>query len=128
MIMNTSSRRVDLPHGISLHVREGGEGAPTTLLVHGWGVPSTVWDPVLERWPAEAGRVIAPDLRGGGWSSKPREGYTLADDTKDVVALIDALELSDVVLVGHSKGGAIAQRVALERPGTLRKLVLVCSV
>lgn len=126
--MEMSNRRIHLANGTALHVREGGEGSPTTLLIHGWAVPGTVWDPVLERWPAGAGRVIAPDLRGTGFSSKPRDGYALADDVADVLALIDALGLEDFVLVGHSKGGTIAQRVALERPGLLRKLILLCPV
>ncbi len=111
-----------------MHVREGGEGSPTTLLLHGWAVPGAVWDPVLARWPADAGRVIAPDLRGTGFSSKPREGYGLEDDVRDVVALIDELGLKDIVLIGHSKGGTIAQRVTLERPDLVRDLVLVCPV
>ncbi len=126
--METSSRRINLANGTSLHVREGGEGSPTTLLIHGWAVPGTVWDPVLERWPAGSGRVIAPDLRGTGFSSKPRDGYALEDDVADVLALIDELGLKDFALVGHSKGGTIAQRVALERPALIRKLVLLCPV
>ncbi len=111
-----------------MHLREGGEGSSTTLLIHGWAVPGTVWDPVLERWPARAGRVLAPDLRGTGFSSKPRDGYGLEDDVADVLALIDELGLKDIAVVGHSKGGTIAQRVALERPDLVRKLVLLCPV
>jgi len=126
--MELTSRTITLPGGMRMRVREGGEGGTTTLFLHGWAVPGAVWDPVLERWPARAGRVLVPDLRGTGWSSKPREGYALADDVGDVVALIDALELRGVVLVGHSKGGVIAQRVALERPQALRRLVLVSPV
>ncbi len=126
--MEMSGRRVNLANGSSLHLREGGEGSPTTLLIHGWAVPGTVWEPVLARWPAGAGRVLAPDLRGTGFSSKPREGYGLEDDVADMVALIDELALKDLVVIGHSKGGTIAQRIALERPQVVRQLVLVCPV
>ncbi|MCA9682437.1 MAG: alpha/beta hydrolase, partial [Myxococcales bacterium] len=127
--MAVTTRRVALPGGVDLFLRELGEGEPATLLIHGWAVPGTVWDPVLEHWPAAGGRVLAPDLRGTGWSSKPREGYALADDVADVLALIDAIDApGGLNLVGHSKGGLIAQRVAIERPQALRKLVLVSPV
>jgi non-heme chloroperoxidase len=119
---------VELSTGVRLHVRERGQGAPCYLLIHGWTVSGAIWDPILERWPATAGRVLAPDQRGTGFSSKPRDGYTLDAYAGDMVALIDQLGLSDVVLVGHSMGGTIAQRVALERPAALRSLVLVSPV
>lgn len=119
---------IELPTGVRLNVHERGQGAPTYLLIHGWTVSGLVWEPILDRWPAGAGRVLAPDLRGTGFSSKPREGYTLDDYAGDVVALIDALALTDLVLVGHSMGGTIVQRVALERPDALRSLVLVSPV
>lgn len=123
---------VELSTGVRLHVRDhasgAGQGAPTYLLIHGWAVSGAVWDPILERWPDAAGRVLVPDQRGTGFSDKPRAGYTLDAYVGDVVALIDQLGLSDVVLVGHSMGGTIAQKVALERPAALRSLVLVSPV
>jgi non-heme chloroperoxidase len=120
--------RITLPSGISLHVHIKDGSNPSTLLLHGWAVSSAVWEPVFARWPNRAGQVLAPDLRGTGWSSKPRDGYTLDDYVADVVGLIDTLALRDLALVGHSMGGTIAQRVALERPDALRRLILVSPV
>ncbi len=126
--MDGSAERIVLPHGITLHTRSKGLDGPTTLLLHGWAVSGAVWEPVLARWPERAGRVFAPDLRGTGWSSKPRDAYALDDYVADVVGLIDTMSLEDLVLVGHSMGGTIAQRVALERAAKLRKLILVSPV
>ncbi|MEZ4452927.1 MAG: alpha/beta hydrolase, partial [Nannocystaceae bacterium] len=96
--------------------------------IHGWAVSGRVWKPILDRWPAGAGKVLAPDLRGTGWSSKPREGYGIDDYAGDISRLIDTLGLRDLALVGHSMGGTIAQRVALQRGAALRRLVLVSPV
>ncbi|MCA9695363.1 MAG: alpha/beta fold hydrolase [Myxococcales bacterium] len=121
--------RVALPGDHHLHVRVHGEGGPDVLLVHGWVVSGDVWHGVIERWPARgAGRLLAVDLRGAGWSGKPDAGYTIDDHAADLIGVIDALGLSRVVLVGHSMGGVIAQRVAVERPDALARLVLVCPV
>lgn len=120
--------RVTLPSGIKLHVHEHGQGDRAALLVHGWAVSGHIWNDLFKKWPAGAGRLIAPDLRGSGWSSKPREGYTIDSYAEDIVGLIDALGLRDLVLVGHSMGGTIALRAALERQDALRKLILMCPV
>lgn len=119
---------LELSTGVRYHIREHGQGAPTYLLIHGWAVSGAVWEPVLAQWPEAAGRVLVPDLRGTGFSSKPRKHYDLADYSGDVVALIDQMGLTDLILVGHSMGGVIAQMVALERPDALRSLVLLSPV
>lgn len=120
--------RVALPSGINLHVHERGNGENTALLVHGWAVSGHIWADLFNKWPDNAGRLLAPDLRGTGWSSKPRDGYSIDSYAEDIVALIDALKLRDLVLVGHSMGGTIALRAALERQDALRKLILMCPV
>lgn len=115
-----------------LHVRTVGDGSPTFLLLHGWAVSGHIWDTLVDHWPAGAGQLLIPDLRGTGWSAKPREGYTLDDYAGDIVNLVDhltgELKLSGIVLVGHSMGGLLAMRVAMERPQALSRLVLVSPV
>lgn len=111
-----------------LHYHTAGSGDRTTLLVHGWAVSGRVWDEIVARWPEGAGKLVVVDLRGAGWSSKPRGGYTIDRHAQDIAALIDHLGGADINLVGHSMGGTIAMRVALERPAALRRLVLVSPV
>jgi non-heme chloroperoxidase len=121
--------KVALHDSHHLHVRVHGDGAPDVLLLHGWVVSGEVWQPVIDRWPAHgAGRLLVPDLRGTGWSSKPSSGYRPEDHAADVSSLIDALSLGRVVLVGHSMGGLVAQRVAIDRPEAVARLTLVCPV
>lgn len=111
-----------------LHVRHAGSGSRKLLLLHGWAVSGRIWEPLIENWPEGAGELLIPDLRGTGWSAKPREGYTLDDYVADIVHVIDELKLAELILVGHSMGGVIAMRVALERPQALKQLVLVSPV
>jgi len=111
-----------------LHVREVGTGAPAVLALHGWAVSGRLWDPLILRWPINAGRLLVPDLRGTGLSAKPKTGYSLDDYTQDVVEIIDQLGLTGLFLVGHSLGGTIAMRVALLRPAALARLILLSPV
>lgn len=84
----------------------GGSGAPVLLLLHGLGANAAVWErlrPLLAaRWK---GRWLAPDLRGHG-RSPPAEHYSLGAHAADVAALLDPGE--EVVVLGHSMGGAVA--------------------
>jgi non-heme chloroperoxidase len=119
---------VEISEGLHLHVRTFGRGTRPVVLVHGWALSGRLWDQVARRWPDGAGTLHVPDLRGAGWSAKPRTGYTLERYARDVIEALEKLGLLDVALVGHSMGGAIAQLVAIERPALLAKLVLVSPV
>ncbi|WP_017903337.1 alpha/beta fold hydrolase [Pseudomonas asplenii] len=111
--------------GCMLHYEEHGQGTPV-LLVHGLGSSGLDWElqvPVL----AEHYRVIVVDVRGHGRSDKPRQRYSIAGFTADVVALIEHLELGPTHLVGLSMGGMIGFQLAVERPRLLRSLCVVNS-
>ena len=69
--------------------------------------------------------ALVPDQRGHGESDKPECGYTADDFAADVDAFVETLGLGEVTLVGHSSGGLIAQRVALDYPRRVGRLVLI---
>lgn len=89
-------------NGIRLHVTEIGAGDPVVLL-HGFPQHWFAWRHVADRLAAEH-RLICVDLRGFGWSDAPAKGYDTATRVADVLALLDALELDRVRLVGHEWG------------------------
>lgn len=113
-------RFVELP-GLRMHVAEAGTGAPLVLLhgfpEHWWG-----WRKVMPALAAHH-RVVAPDLRGAGWTDAPSGGYTEHQLVADIVALLDALELDRVHLAGLDIGGILGFRVCLARPERVRRFV-----
>jgi len=72
-------------------------------------------------------QVIIHDYRGTGQSSKPSIDYTTQMFAQDVIALLDHLKADDAIIVGHSMGGRVAQLLALDCPGRVKKLVLVST-
>jgi pimeloyl-ACP methyl ester carboxylesterase len=99
--------------GLTFHVAETGEGDPLVLL-HGWPQNWYCWRRLV---PLLGGRrLIMPDLRGHGWSDAPRGGYEKESFVDDLLALIDALELDQVGLVGHDWGGWTGFLAALRAP------------
>jgi pimeloyl-ACP methyl ester carboxylesterase len=88
---------------VSLHVAEAGSGPPL-VLVHGWPQHWWAWRRVIPLLAPHA-RLVMPDLRGLGWSEAPRDGYEKERFADDILALLDALGLDRVGLVGHDWGG-----------------------
>ena len=107
--------------GVRLHVAEAGAGPPLILL-HGWPQHWWCWRRVIPRL-AERYRVLAPDLRGWGWSDAPRDDYAKATFAADVIALMDAEGLDRVGLVGHDWGGYTAFLLALEQPQRIDRVL-----
>jgi pimeloyl-ACP methyl ester carboxylesterase len=119
---------VTLSHGI-VHVRIAGpeQGRPV-VLVHGFSVPSYVFDQTSADLAAAGYRVIRFDLYGRGWSDRPEVDYDRRLFADQLVELMDTLQIPKADLLGLSMGGAIAGRFAAEHPERVRSLVLVAPL
>ncbi len=99
-----------------------GSGVPL-LFLHGTGCDSADWDLVISELPMEQ-RYITLDFRGHGRSPAPIEPFTIDCLADDVLNLIYALEVQEIVLVGHSLGGMVATEAA-RRDARVAALVLL---
>lgn len=109
--------------GATLHVESCGQGPRAVLLVHGWLGNVRWWDDTRDTL-CPPRRVVTVDLAGHGASSRGRSRYTVDRYADDLVAVVRALSLEEVVLVGHSMSGAHVL-VAAERLPEARAIVLV---
>jgi pimeloyl-ACP methyl ester carboxylesterase len=102
--------------GLRFHVAEAGEGDDVVLCLHGWPQHWYEWRDLMPRLAAAGYRAIAIDLRGFGWSDAPRDGYEKENLATDILAVLDALDLERVKLVGHDWGGWIGFLLCLRAP------------
>jgi pimeloyl-ACP methyl ester carboxylesterase len=110
--------------GVELAVRDEGAGPPV-LLLHGFPDSSGLWRHQIPALTAGGLRVVAPDLRGFGESEKPAEvgAYRVGRSVADMVALLDALEIDRVRVVGHDWGASVAWALASFFPDRVERLV-----
>jgi pimeloyl-ACP methyl ester carboxylesterase len=113
-VPGATHRRVTA-NGVGLHVAEFGAGDPVVLL-HGFPQHWYAWREVAARLAPDH-RLLCVDMRGFGWSDKPKKGYTTATRVADVLALLDALELDRVRLIGHEWGAWAGFFSCLQAPG-----------
>ena len=109
------------PDGGTVHAVERGEGRPLVLL-HGITLRSDVWAPQFHQL-ADRFRVIAVDLRGHGESTAGTDGYGLPRLAADLATLLEALDLRDAIVVGHSMGGMTAMQFCGDFPVVLAERV-----
>ncbi|HEY8763172.1 MAG TPA: alpha/beta fold hydrolase [Solirubrobacteraceae bacterium] len=107
--------------GVTLHVAEAGEGPPL-LLLHGWPQHWWCWRHLIPRL-APHYRILAPDLRGWGFSDAPPGDYAKATFAADIVALLDAEGLERVRVISHDWGAFVSFLLALEHPERIERLV-----
>jgi pimeloyl-ACP methyl ester carboxylesterase len=113
-------------NGIWIHVAEAGPAdAPSVLLLHGWPQHWYMWRRVMAGLRDEY-RLVAPDLRGFGWSEAPGYGYDAETFAVDQVALLNALELERAHVLGHDWGGWTAMLLGILHPDRVDRMV-VCN-
>lgn len=108
--------------GVSVHYREQGQG-PAVVLLHGYGASLETWAGVAPVLAAQH-RVIAVDLKGFGWTTRPEGDYSPAAQAKLVWGVLDQLGVDDVAIVGHSWGSSVALSMAVAQPARTRKVAL----
>jgi uncharacterized protein (TIGR02246 family) len=110
--------------GVPIKYEASGQGSPAVVLVHCWTCNRRLWDHVVPTL-ARDHRVVTLDLAGHGESGRARKAWTIEAFGEDVRAVVEALRLDRVVLVGHSMGGPVVLEAARRLPGRVVGLVPV---
>jgi len=120
-----SSPPVRTRDGVGLFVRDWGEGRPV-LFVHSWAMQSAMWAYQVADLSDQGLRCVAFDRRGHGRSDIPAGGYDMDTFADDLAAVIEQMDLKDVVLVGHSMGcGEIIRYVARHGSARVARIALL---
>jgi pimeloyl-ACP methyl ester carboxylesterase len=109
------SERVSSFDGVPIAYTVVGEGDGALLFIHGWACHRYYWASQLYDF-ADTHKVVAVDLAGHGDSGSDRAEWTLPSLARDVQAVVDHLDLTSVILVGHSMGGPVALEAARLMP------------
>jgi non-heme chloroperoxidase len=114
--------------GTEIYYKEWGEG-PVVTFSHGWPLSSDAWDGQMLFLAQNGYRVVAHDRRGHGRSSQASSGNDMNGYADDLAAIIEALDLRNATLIGHSTGGGEVTRY-IGRHGSKRvaKVVLIAAV
>ncbi|HEX7292614.1 MAG TPA: alpha/beta hydrolase [Conexibacter sp.] len=114
--------------GLRFHVAEAGPtDGPPVVLVHGWPQHWFMWRDVIPGLVADGRRVIAPDLRGLGWSDAPKTGYLKQELADDVLAVLSELGVERFDLIGHDWGAFAGFLICLTAPERVAHYV-GCSI
>lgn len=122
-------QRIELPVGASYYELAGPLDGPKVVLVHGFSVPSYIWDPTFEDLAAAGFRVLRYDLLGRGYSDRPVVDYTPDHFAQQLLELQDALGWhAPVHVVGLSMGGLVSASYAAEHKERVRTLSLIAPL
>jgi pimeloyl-ACP methyl ester carboxylesterase len=110
----------------TFNIRDRGNDGYPVVMIHGWPESSYCWEGVTE-FLDPAWRVIAPDLRGLGDSERTLDvkAYQKVELAKDIIDILDTMNIKDFFLVGHDWGGIVAQELAFLVPDRVKKFVIM---
>jgi len=119
---------ITVKDGTTIYYKDWGKG-PVVTFSHGWPLNSDMWDGQMLFLAQNGFRVVAHDRRGHGRSSQPSSGNDMNGYADDLAEVIEALDLNEVTVVGHSTGGGEVTRY-IGRHGTKRvaAAVLIAAV
>jgi pimeloyl-ACP methyl ester carboxylesterase len=103
-------------NGINIHYISYTTKTPNLLCLHGLTANAYAFQGLIEAGLTKHFEVISVDLRGRGKSSQPAFGYSISDHAKDVIALLDQLQIKKISVCGHSFGGLLSTYLAHEYP------------
>jgi pimeloyl-ACP methyl ester carboxylesterase len=113
-------------HGVDISYEVTGQGEPVLLVPASWW-PSNAWNVAAVPLLSRRYKTITMDCRGTGGSSKPKDGYTVAQFAGDCIALLDHLGVSRCHAVGFALGGQIVQAMAIERPDLIATVTIAAA-
>jgi non-heme chloroperoxidase len=124
----TNAGMLTVRDGTRIFYKDWGEGQPV-VFSHGWPLTSDNWEAQMLFLVSNGFRAIAHDRRGHGRSSQPSEGNEMDTYSDDLAELMEALDVRDAVMVGHSTGGGEATRyIGRHGTGRVAKAVLVSAI
>src|SRR5712691_9255342 len=132
MAVTTATERthntITTSDGTQIYYKDWGNGQPV-VFSHGWPLSADAWDPQMLFLGQKGYRVIAHDRRGHGRSGQPWNGNNMDQYADDLAELMDALDLKDAIMVGHSTGGGeVAHYIGRHGQKRVAKAVLVGAV
>jgi non-heme chloroperoxidase len=114
--------------GTTIYYKDWGKG-PVVTFSHGWPLNADAWDGQMLFLAQHGYRVVAHDRRGHGRSSQPSTGNEMNTYADDLAAVMEALDLRDVTMVGHSTGGGeVARYIGRHGTGRVARVVLIGAV
>jgi pimeloyl-ACP methyl ester carboxylesterase len=117
-----ADRIVKSPDGVEISYSVYGKGSPALVFVHGWSCDQTYWKYQVPEFSKHY-TVVTLDYAGHGQSGANREDFTMESFGDDVAAVVNDLNLGQVILIGHSMGGFVIIDAATKLPGKVMALV-----